>query len=232
MGDYEENGETDDYDYVTDLATGSSSSSNVGQTASGAKLAKSSRMLMPHDKHAINFLINEYLLDNEYKMTSITFAEENESQDLEDWDVVGVNRAKPPNLIQLYKFYLKKDTLLGNNGKCLKGKSKESLPVINKTDAEVQVDQPATSSTATNTNLVEMRQAETLVNFDRETFENQRTQINKLLEKQEILLKSLTKLESEIGSLTSERESYLKKIDLLWVSLFISWKRIIQTTNK
>lgn len=64
---------------------------------------------MPHEKNVINFLVNEYLLEQGYKMTSVTFAEENESQDLEDWDVIGLNRAKPPNLCQIYKHFLKKN---------------------------------------------------------------------------------------------------------------------------
>lgn len=36
--------------------------------------------IMPHEKRALNFLINEYLLSYGYKLTSITFADENEDQ--------------------------------------------------------------------------------------------------------------------------------------------------------
>ena len=36
--------------------------------------------LRPLEKKAINFLVNEYLLANDYKITSVTFAEENEDQ--------------------------------------------------------------------------------------------------------------------------------------------------------
>lgn len=36
--------------------------------------------LKPHEQRALNFLINEYLLAHEYKLTSITFADENENQ--------------------------------------------------------------------------------------------------------------------------------------------------------
>ena len=36
--------------------------------------------LRPLEKKAINFLVNEYLLANNYKITSVTFAEENEDQ--------------------------------------------------------------------------------------------------------------------------------------------------------
>ena len=33
-----------------------------------------------YEKRAINFLVNEYMLLNDYKLTSVTFAEENENQ--------------------------------------------------------------------------------------------------------------------------------------------------------
>lgn len=43
-----------------------------------------------------------------YKLTSITFADENENQDFEDWDDVGLNIAKPIELLQLYREGLKR----------------------------------------------------------------------------------------------------------------------------
>lgn len=36
--------------------------------------------IKPHEKRALNFLVNEYLLNNDYKLTSVTFSEENENQ--------------------------------------------------------------------------------------------------------------------------------------------------------
>ncbi len=36
--------------------------------------------IKPHEQRALNFLINEYLLLHGYKLTSITFADENEDQ--------------------------------------------------------------------------------------------------------------------------------------------------------
>lgn len=36
--------------------------------------------IKPHELRALNFLINEYLLQHNYKLTSITFADENENQ--------------------------------------------------------------------------------------------------------------------------------------------------------
>ncbi|CAF1543808.1 unnamed protein product, partial [Adineta steineri] len=37
--------------------------------------------------------------------TSVTFGEENDTSDLEDWDSVGLNCARPPDLNQLYRWY-------------------------------------------------------------------------------------------------------------------------------
>ena len=81
--------------------------------------------MKPLEKRAINFLVNEYLLYNDYKLSSVTFAEENEDQvgielllsirwrlkyrinfqDFEDWDDVGLNTPKPPDLLRLYRDY-------------------------------------------------------------------------------------------------------------------------------
>lgn len=40
----------------------------------------SERVLKPHERRALNFLINEYLLLQDYKLTSITFSDENPDQ--------------------------------------------------------------------------------------------------------------------------------------------------------
>lgn len=61
--------------------------------------------LRPHEKRALNFLVNEYLLKNGYRMTSVTFSDENADQDFDDWDDVGLNTAKPPDLLHLYRDY-------------------------------------------------------------------------------------------------------------------------------
>ncbi|XP_040209523.1 RAB11-binding protein RELCH isoform X3 [Rana temporaria] len=55
------------------------------------------------EKRALNFLVNEYLLENNHKLTSITFSDENDDQDFELWDDVGLNIPKPPDLLQLYR---------------------------------------------------------------------------------------------------------------------------------
>ncbi|XP_050316414.1 RAB11-binding protein RELCH homolog [Anthonomus grandis grandis] len=69
--------------------------------------------IKPHEQRALNFLINEYLLLQGYKLTSITFADENQQQDFDDWDDVGLNISKPPELVYLYREGLKQS---GQNG--------------------------------------------------------------------------------------------------------------------
>ncbi|MEE6465273.1 hypothetical protein FKM82_006507 [Ascaphus truei] len=59
--------------------------------------------IKPLEKRALNFLVNEYLLQNNNKLTSITFSDENDDQDFELWDDVGLNIPKPPDLLQLYR---------------------------------------------------------------------------------------------------------------------------------
>nr|CAD7570486.1 unnamed protein product [Timema californicum] len=63
--------------------------------------------IKPHEQRALNFLINEYLLLHGYKLTSITFADENEHQDFEDWDDVGLNIPKPAEVLTLYRDYMR-----------------------------------------------------------------------------------------------------------------------------
>ncbi|XP_003702013.2 RAB11-binding protein RELCH homolog isoform X1 [Megachile rotundata] len=63
--------------------------------------------IKPHEQRAINFLVNEYLLARSYKLTSITFSDENEDQDFEDWQDVGLNIAKPAELLQIYREYMR-----------------------------------------------------------------------------------------------------------------------------
>ncbi|XP_038626462.1 RAB11-binding protein RELCH isoform X1 [Tachyglossus aculeatus] len=60
-------------------------------------------LIKPLEKRALNFLVNEFLLKNNYKLTSITFSDENDDQDFELWDDVGLNIPKPPDLLQLYR---------------------------------------------------------------------------------------------------------------------------------
>ncbi|KAB0360178.1 hypothetical protein FD754_004334, partial [Muntiacus muntjak] len=54
-------------------------------------------------KRALNFLVNEFFLKNNYKLTSITFSDENDDQDFELWDDVGLNIPKLPDSLQPYR---------------------------------------------------------------------------------------------------------------------------------
>lgn len=65
----------------------------------------SDESFMPYERRALNFLINEYLLKYGYKLTSVTFSEESDGQDFDDWDDVGINISKPPNLLKLFRDY-------------------------------------------------------------------------------------------------------------------------------
>lgn len=51
--------------------------------------------------------MNEYLLARSYKLTSITFSDENDDQDFEDWQDVGLNIPKPPELLQIYREFMR-----------------------------------------------------------------------------------------------------------------------------
>ncbi|KPM06993.1 lisH domain and HEAT repeat-containing protein KIAA1468-like protein [Sarcoptes scabiei] len=73
----------------------------------------SSTLIKQHEKRTLNFLINEYLMDNNYKLTSITFCDENTDQDFDRWDDVGLNIERPPELLRLYRNYWR------NRSECL-----------------------------------------------------------------------------------------------------------------
>ncbi|XP_052230319.1 RAB11-binding protein RELCH homolog isoform X2 [Dreissena polymorpha] len=76
------------------------------------------------EKKALNFLVNGYLLQINNKLTAVTFSEENEDQNFEDWDDVGLNIPQPPDLLHLYRDY--------NN---------HTMPERNVTSCETQTDE-------------------------------------------------------------------------------------------
>ncbi|KAI1298476.1 hypothetical protein HDE_04218 [Halotydeus destructor] len=62
--------------------------------------------IKPHERRATNFLVNDYLLKSNCKLTAITFSDENtDCDDLDNWDSVGLNLPQPPDLLRLYRFY-------------------------------------------------------------------------------------------------------------------------------
>lgn len=143
--------------------------------------------VMPHERNAINFLVNEYLLSQNYKMTSVTFSEENGEQDLEDWDVVGLNRAQPPSLLQLYRMSS------GGGGGGVDKALGEPKKVKRGDDVAVEV------------------------NMDVEVMAAQVARIEGLNEKQRFFLAKIDQLQADIDALKEERDVFLKKIENLWV---------------
>lgn len=61
--------------------------------------------IKPHEKRALNFLVHEYFMQQGDKLTAITLTEENGDQDFDDWDDVGLNIPKPPDLLYLFRNY-------------------------------------------------------------------------------------------------------------------------------
>lgn len=43
-------------------------------------MAQCDDRIKPYEQRVLNFLVNEYLMQHNYKLTSITFADENENQ--------------------------------------------------------------------------------------------------------------------------------------------------------
>ncbi|XP_012276159.1 lisH domain and HEAT repeat-containing protein KIAA1468 homolog isoform X2 [Orussus abietinus] len=82
-------------------------SENTAPDQSTEKLTLEDHPIKPHERRALNFLVNEYLLARSYKLTSITFSDENENQDFEDWNDVGLNIPKPPDLLHIYREFLR-----------------------------------------------------------------------------------------------------------------------------
>nr|CAH8875576.1 unnamed protein product [Trichobilharzia regenti] len=63
---------------------------------------------LPHELRALSFLINEYLLEQNFRLTAIQFAEEVEEHNLpslESWHEVAINLRKPPSLLSLLRSY-------------------------------------------------------------------------------------------------------------------------------
>ena len=58
-----------------------------------------------HEQRALNFLAHEYFMQQGDKLTAITLTEENSDQDFDDWDDVGLNIPKPPDLLFLFRSY-------------------------------------------------------------------------------------------------------------------------------
>jgi len=57
---------------------------------------------LAHERRALTYLVNEFLLLRKLRLTSITLAEEiegGESNYLEEWEDVGLDVKRPPSLL-------------------------------------------------------------------------------------------------------------------------------------
>ncbi|KAH9517255.1 hypothetical protein DERF_007935 [Dermatophagoides farinae] len=77
--------------------------SNYESCIGGGGGVGGSSIIKPHEKRALNYLINEYLMTYNYKITSITFCDENTDQDFDNWNDVGLNITRPPDLLRIYR---------------------------------------------------------------------------------------------------------------------------------
>lgn len=98
-------------------------SSNSQPNATSSHSIHHQEPLKAYEQRAINFLVHEYLLSHGYRLSSITFADENPEQvlllthikakkivsfsfivqDFELWDDVGLNLERPPDLVTLFR---------------------------------------------------------------------------------------------------------------------------------
>ena len=62
-------------------------------------------VIKPHEKRALNFVVNEFLMKHHHKMTSITFSEEITDQDFDSWNEIGLDIPQPPDLLTLMRSY-------------------------------------------------------------------------------------------------------------------------------
>ncbi|XP_056376964.1 RAB11-binding protein RELCH isoform X3 [Hyla sarda] len=135
--------------------------------------------IKPLEKRALNFLVNEYLLKNNNKLTAITFSDENDEQDFELWDDVGLNIPKPPDLLQLYRNFGSHQSLVKDTADAAVSVQEDDLqpPPIAEQSAVEPVVQPSA--------LVQ-------------ELENRIKQCN---DEKEVLLDQIRMLESEIENL-------------------------------
>ena len=59
--------------------------------------------IKPHVKKFLNFIVNDYLIRNGYKFTAVTFSDECDGQNFDDWEEVGITNERPPTLFKMFK---------------------------------------------------------------------------------------------------------------------------------
>eukprot|EP01112_Ceratiomyxa_fruticulosa_P021701 TRINITY_DN7733_c0_g2_i1.p1 TRINITY_DN7733_c0_g2~~TRINITY_DN7733_c0_g2_i1.p1 ORF type:complete len:1130 (+),score=246.13 TRINITY_DN7733_c0_g2_i1:74-3463(+) len=85
----------------TDLSA-STSITNPQQEEMIEKINKEG--IKEHEKRTLNFLIKNYLLQNSYSITGITFSEEMQ-ENINEWTDVGLETPEPPPLLSLYRYF-------------------------------------------------------------------------------------------------------------------------------
>ncbi|XP_053099812.1 RAB11-binding protein RELCH isoform X1 [Hemicordylus capensis] len=157
--------------------------------------------IKPLEKRALNFLVNEFLLKNSYKLTSITFSDENDDQDFELWDDVGLNIPKPPDLLQLYRDF-------GNHQ--VTAKDVVHIAVGTEED-ELEATTPILE------NIPMFGTPESIEQFV--MIQKLEDQINALSSEKWSLLEQMRRLESEIAYLRSEKSAVPVTCDSVQSSL-------------
>ncbi|XP_063951492.1 RAB11-binding protein RELCH-like isoform X1 [Lytechinus pictus] len=143
----------------------------------------------PLERRAVNFLVNEYLMNNNYKLTSITFADENEDQDFDDWDDVGLNTPHPPDLLHLYRDYSRHVIV------------KPEMKDVGCGEDSIDEEQPEAVEADLNMSIEQQRQH---YEAEMESLEKQAAQLRE--EKAELNM-VVEKMEREIQSLTAPKQS-------------------------
>lgn len=64
--------------------------------------AATEESLKPVERRALDYLVNEYLLDNGHKLASLALAETCE-QNLDSWEAVGSGRSHAPTLLRIFR---------------------------------------------------------------------------------------------------------------------------------
>nr|SVE73647.1 EOG090X08PQ [Daphnia atkinsoni] len=88
---------------LENASTRSETESSSSQNINAVTHQSTPEPMKAYEQRAINFLVHEYLLTHGYRLTSITFADENTDQDFEHWDDVGLNVERPADLLTMYR---------------------------------------------------------------------------------------------------------------------------------
>ena len=115
-------------------------------------------VIKPHEKRALNFLVNEFLMRHHHKMTSITFSEEITDQDFDSWEEIGLDIPQPPDLLTLMRSYFmpKQESILSKGTRkpslCFNESSSQTDPIEWMTTDKTETDVDTTGRLTLDTN--------------------------------------------------------------------------------